>query len=89
MSATTTSTLVSPATVEINEKLAKLNLTGSPAPLKLGNSLDKYPKVDSTPTIGTEFERGVQLSELLKAPNADELIRDLAILSKRPVLRSI
>ena len=86
MSATTTQTLVSPATLEINEKLSKLNLTGSPAPLKLGNSLDKFPRTDSTPTIGTEFERGVQLSELLKAPNADELIRDLAILGESVIL---
>lgn len=78
----TLSALVRPNTIEINEKLSKLNLTGSPAPLKLGNSLDKYPHTDSTPTIGTEFERGVQLSELLKAPNADELIRDLAILGE-------
>lgn len=73
--------LVFPETEEVEQKLATLKLTGAPAPLKLGNSLDKFEKSDATPLIGTEFAQGVQLAELLKAPNADELIRDLAILS--------
>ena len=44
-------------------------------------SLDSYPHDDLTPSTGTEFTSGTQLSALLKAPNADQLIRDLAILS--------
>ena len=72
--------LVSPELEKLEQKIAHLQLTGAPAPLKLGDSLNKFPRVDSTPTIGTEFARGVQLAELLKAPNADDLIRDLAIL---------
>jgi hypothetical protein len=72
--------LVFPETEVVEEKLASLKLTGAPAPLKLGGSLDKLEKADLTPLIGTEFARGIQLSELLKAPNVDELIRDLAIL---------
>ncbi|KAI0338698.1 TfdA family taurine catabolism dioxygenase TauD [Trametopsis cervina] len=79
--------LVFPETEQLEQKLATLTLTGAPAPLKLGNSLDKFEKADATPLIGTEFARGVQIAELLKAPNADELIRDLAILvSQRGVV---
>ena len=81
--ALTKTQLVYPETEQIEEKLASLKLTGSPAPLKLGTSLDKFEKSDLTPLIGTEFARGVQITELLKAPNADELVRDLAILGNR------
>ena len=82
MSITLTKTqLILPETEQVEKKIASLKLTGSPAPLKLGKSLDVYAKVDSTPLIGTEFARGVQLAQLLKAPNANDLIRDLAILS--------
>ena len=73
--------LTRPETEEVEKKIATLRLTGSVAPLKLGKSLDAFEKVDGTPLIGTEFARGIQLSQWLKAPNADELIRDLAILS--------
>jgi len=85
MSTTTTTTkLVDPATASVAEKLSKLTLTGSPIPLKLGHALDAYARSNATPTIGTEFARGVQLSELLKS---DEAIKDLAILiSQRQVV---
>jgi hypothetical protein len=72
--------LTLPETQKVAERIATLKLTGSPSPLKLGKSLEAFKKTDLTPIIGTEFEQGIQLSELLKAPNADELIRDLAIL---------
>lgn len=72
--------LTFPETGELEEKLATLRLTGAPAPLQLGKSLDKFAKSDLTPLIGTEFARGVQIKELLQAPNADELIKDLAVL---------
>lgn len=77
--------LVSPETEQVEQKLATLRLTGATAPLQLGKSLNGFQKTDSTPLIGTEFARGVQIAELLKAPNADELIRDLAILGKLPI----
>lgn len=84
MSSTTTvplkTQLVRPETEQVAVKLATLKLTGSTAPFKLGHSLDKFVKSDLTPIIGTEFAKGVQLSQLLKEPNADELIRDLAVL---------
>ncbi|KAH8110650.1 hypothetical protein DFH11DRAFT_757866 [Phellopilus nigrolimitatus] len=87
MSVLTKTLLTLPETEAVSTKIASLKLTGSPAPLKLGTSLDAFEKTDATPTIGTEFARGVQLAELLKAPNADALIRDLAILvSQRGVV---
>ena len=82
MSVPSRTQLILPETEKVAGKIAALRLTGAPAPLKLGKSLDAYEKTDSTPTIGTEFARGVQLTDLLKAPNADEIIRDLAILGK-------
>jgi hypothetical protein len=49
--------------------------------LRSTGSLDSFPHDDLTPSTGTEFTSATQLSALLKAPNADQLIRDLAILS--------
>ncbi|GJE98346.1 taurine catabolism dioxygenase [Phanerochaete sordida] len=85
--APTRSQLISSETEQLEEKLATLHLTGAPAPLQLGKSLDGFQKADLTPLIGTEFARGVQIVDLLKASNADDLIRDLAILvSQRGVV---
>jgi len=53
---------------------------GAKAPLTPSGALEKYPKTQVTPVIGTEFKEGVQVVDLLKAPNSDDLIRDLAIL---------
>ncbi|CAE6538863.1 unnamed protein product [Rhizoctonia solani] len=64
----------------VSQALASLSLTGSPTPIRSTGSLEKLDKIDSTPTIGTEFGRSVQLSQLLKAENSDTLIRDLAVL---------
>jgi hypothetical protein len=49
-------------------------------PLKLKGVLDQYKSFDVTPIIGREFV-DVNLKDWLEAPNADELIRDLAITS--------
>jgi hypothetical protein len=51
-------------------------------PLKLSGALDQFKYFDSTPVIGREFV-DVDLAEWLRAPNSDELIRDLAITSKK------
>jgi hypothetical protein len=51
------------------------------APLQLSGALDSYKSFDVTPIIGKEFV-DVNLKDWLKAPNSDELIRDLAITSK-------
>lgn len=50
-------------------------------PLQLKGVLDQYESFDVTPIIGREF-KDVNLKEWLRAPNSDELIRDLAITSK-------
>jgi hypothetical protein len=55
---------------------------GVKSPLKPAGSLNSFQKFDVTPVIGTEFKEGVQLADLLSAPNSDELIRDLAILGR-------
>ena len=49
-------------------------------PLKLSGALDHLEQFDVTPVIGREYAN-VDLVELLRAPNSDELIRDLAITS--------
>ncbi|KAL8788406.1 MAG: hypothetical protein Q9195_007285 [Heterodermia aff. obscurata] len=56
------------------------------APLKLKGALDQFKSFDVTPVIGKEFEN-VDLVEWLRAPNSDDLIRDLAItISQRGVV---
>jgi hypothetical protein len=49
-------------------------------PLELSGALEGYQSFDVTPVIGREFVN-VNLKELLRAPNSDDLIRDLAITS--------
>lgn len=49
-------------------------------PLKLSGALDQFEAFDVTPVIGREFV-DVDLAEWLRAPNSDELIRDLGITS--------
>lgn len=50
-------------------------------PLKLSGALNSFDSFDVTPVIGKEFP-DVSLKDLLRAPNSDELIRDLAITSQ-------
>lgn len=52
-------------------------------PLKLAGVLDEYKSFDVTPVIGREFP-DAQLTDWLDAPNADDLLRDLAITSMFP-----
>lgn len=44
-------------------------------------TLDQFNKFDTTPNTGTEFP-DANLAEWLRAPNSDDLIRDLAITGK-------
>jgi hypothetical protein len=55
-------------------------LEGHKEPLKLSGALDHLEQFDVTPVIGREYAN-VDLVELLRASNSDELIRDLAITS--------
>jgi alpha-ketoglutarate-dependent taurine dioxygenase len=55
-------------------------------PLQLKGVLDQFKSFDVTPVIGREFV-DVNLKDILRAPNSDELIRDLAItISQRGVV---
>ncbi|WVQ75578.1 hypothetical protein IAR50_005205 [Cryptococcus sp. DSM 104548] len=71
----------------LTSKAGVLGVRGSTQPLPRNHFLDKYPSVASTPSIGQEFTSELQLSEILKADNSDELIRDLAVtVSQRGVV---
>ena len=50
-------------------------------PLQLSGALNGVDYFDVTPCIGREY-KSADLSEWLKAPNSDELLRDLAITSE-------
>jgi alpha-ketoglutarate-dependent taurine dioxygenase len=61
-------------------------LTGHREPLRLSGALDHLEHFDVTPVIGREYV-DVNLVELLRAENSDELLRDLAItISQRGVV---
>ena len=69
----------SQVTVELgNDKIPALR---HKEPLRLKGVLDKYESFDVTPVIGREFT-SANLKEWLEAPNADELLQDLAITSE-------
>lgn len=65
---------------EVSEKAANESLPRQP--LKLTGVLDQFEHNDVTPVIGREYTT-VQLRDLLNAPNADDLIRELAIVISR------
>jgi hypothetical protein len=56
-------------------------------PLKLSGALDQFESFDVTPIIGREFV-DVNLADWIKAPNSDELLRDLAITSQSLIAHS-
>lgn len=62
--------------------VASDRLEGHKEPLKYSGSLDQFKSFDVTPSVGREFP-DANLAEWLKAPNADELLRDLAITVSR------
>ncbi|KAF2015813.1 taurine catabolism dioxygenase [Aaosphaeria arxii CBS 175.79] len=73
-------------TTEVNQKQAETQSAYPREPLQLKGALDSYKSFDVTPVIGREFV-DVNLKEWLRAPNSDELIRDLAItISQRGVV---
>jgi len=61
-------------------------LDGHKEPLKLSGVLDQFKHFDVTPVIGREFV-GIDLVRWLRAPNSDELLRDLAITSTSSIAR--
>ncbi|KAH7014294.1 alpha-ketoglutarate-dependent taurine dioxygenase [Microdochium trichocladiopsis] len=74
------------AALPIHTKAADKAQSALPRPLTLSGALDPYESFDVTPIIGREFPKA-NLVDWLNAPNADELIRDLAItISQRGVV---
>lgn len=69
-----------------HEDVLAERLEGHKEPLKLSGALDHLEHFDVTPVIGREYV-DVDLVELLRAPNSDELLRDLAITSLWPYSR--
>lgn len=62
----------------------KINLKGlQRVPLKSSGALDAFESFDVTPVIGREFPNA-SLKDFLRAPNSDELLRDLALTSETP-----
>jgi hypothetical protein len=52
-------------------------------PLRLSGALASYQCFDVTPVIGTEFV-DADLAAMMQAPNAEDLVRDLAITGSHP-----
>ena len=73
-----------PTTVSSNgeskETLEPTHHASPNPPLQLKGVLNDYKSFDVTPVIGREFPEA-KLAEWLRAPNSDELIKDLAITS--------
>lgn len=65
------------STIRGGNEQARPRLTN---PLVYSGSLDSYTHNDLTPVIGREY-KGVQVADLLKASNSDQLIKDLAVTS--------
>lgn len=65
------------------ERIVPLNVETNkyPEPLKPSGALDKFTFEESTPVIGREYPKVNLVDDIINAPNADELIRDLAITS--------
>lgn len=71
----------SPA-VDLTEPESEPKLeTGHKNPLAPSGLLDKYKHFDVTPVLGREFI-DVDLVEWLRAPDSDDLIRELAVTSR-------
>ena len=48
-------------------------------------TLDAFKQVHVTPCLGSEF-KDVDVTEWLRAPNSDDILRDLALTSEHPHL---
>ena len=68
------------ATQEVQDTPIVVKSLDHKEPLKYSGSLNGHKQKDITPVIGTEIA-DIDLAAVLQAPNADELIRDLAIKS--------
>lgn len=73
--------------IESQEAVPLRSKTVSRVGLESTGSLDKFDWDDLTPAIGREFAETNIVNDLLNAPDADQLLRDLAItISQRGVV---
>lgn len=80
MSSSITET-TTPVVPVVEEKLTLKGLERRP--LELTGALDAFESFDVTPVIGREFPNA-NLKDFLRAPNSDDLLRDLAVTSQYP-----
>lgn len=66
---------------QVGNGALKQKIVNGRQPLRYSGTLDQFKSEEITPVIGTEYPE-TNLVELLKSPNADELLRDLAVKSK-------
>lgn len=71
---------MAPTAVETTPVLPILTKGKVAAPLRATGALKDLESFEVTPVIGREYPKA-NLVDLLKAPNSDELIRDLAVTS--------
>lgn len=64
--------------VPVDEKITLKGLAREP--LKSNGSLDAFESFDVTPVIGREFPNA-SLKDFLRAPNSDDLLRELSLTS--------
>ncbi|KAM3432453.1 hypothetical protein MY4824_006530 [Beauveria thailandica] len=77
---------MSPTAVESTSTIPILTKGKVTAPLQVTGALKDFESVEISPSIGREYPTA-DLAEILKAPNSDELIRDLAVtISERGVV---
>ncbi len=65
---------------DARERLESTHHASPSPPLQLKGVLNEFKSFDVTPVIGREFPEA-KLAEWLRAPNSNELIKDLAITS--------
>ncbi|KAJ3006575.1 UNVERIFIED_CONTAM: hypothetical protein HDU68_003993 [Siphonaria sp. JEL0065] len=71
-------------TQQLSQETAALSLkeqTLKVQPLQRNHSLDAFKSFKVQPHIGTEFSKDLKIRDILKAPNAEELLRDFAVLT--------
>lgn len=73
--------IMAPAAVSNTESAPPLSgkIKSLPKPLKSSGTLAEFAWEDMTPVIGREFPTINLVDDVLHAPNADDLLRDLAI----------
>ena len=79
MAPSVVSTIVESAENTEAKNLVKLTTTAR-QPLEYRGKLDEFDSFDVAPVIGREFP-DAKLVDWLRAPNSDELLRDLAVTS--------